>query len=154
MCSPYPCAIVTTPLSGWSPAGDQLCQTMRRAREPRKLPSSPALMGSVSASMGHHLDLHRGLRSARVLDLQRRVAELETVAQQRGERAADLMAVLPGIDHDVRRYRWEARCDLPDVQVVDLGDALLCRQELPDLVGVDALGSGLHHHPHRGLDQT
>src|SRR5579875_576142 len=101
MCSPYPCAIVTTPLGGWSPAGDQLCQTMRRARKPRKLPCSVPPTGSVAAAMGGHLDLHRWLRRTSMLDLQRRVREPEPVAQQRRERAADLVAVVAGVDHDV-----------------------------------------------------
>ena len=48
------------------------------------------------------------------------------------------VAVDVGPHEHVRRQRGLARGDLPDVQVVDLGDALERGQLGPDPVGVDA----------------
>ena len=45
------------------------------------------------------------------------------VAEQPLDLAATAVAVLAGVDQHVRGQRREARGDLPDVQVVDVGDA-------------------------------
>ena len=58
-----------------------------------------------------------------VLDLERRVVDLEAAVELLLELASDAVAVLvPGHEH-VGRERGKARGDLPDVQVVDVGDA-------------------------------
>ena len=59
-----------------------------------------------------------------MVDLQRRVADAEALAQQLLQLAPAAVAVVVGRDDDVRGERREARRDLPDVQVVDLDDAL------------------------------
>src|SRR5206468_5318152 len=53
-----------------------------------------------------------------VLDLQRRVVDVETRGEQLLELSPDRVAVVAGTDEHVRRERREARGDRPDVEVV------------------------------------
>ena len=58
-----------------------------------------------------------------MVNLERRVGEVEAVVEQRFEIAPRRVAVGVGGDQDVGGERREARGDLPDVEVVDLDDA-------------------------------
>src|SRR5215218_10486703 len=82
-------------------------------------------------------DLDESLR-ARVLDLKSRMVELEALEQDAFQVAADAVAVAAGGDQHVGGQRGEAGRDRPDVEVVDLHDAVGRRQRMTDLVGVDA----------------
>src|SRR6266511_2515968 len=62
-----------------------------------------------------------------VVDLQRRVLDLEALVEHPLELAPHLMAVVAGADEHVRRKRGEPGTDLPDVQVVHVGHARVGR---------------------------
>ena len=121
----------------------QTCSVAAHHRRPRRL----VVRGVTSAGVGSgwcgrrraadaapRRRRPRAARSRRaaatrlVVDLQRRVADPEALAQQRLQLAPAPVAVVVGRDDDVRGERREARRDLPDVQVVDLDDALAARR--------------------------
>src|SRR3954468_5127405 len=59
----------------------------------------------------------------RVVDLQGGVLDPESLVQDVLELAADAVAVLASADEHVRGEGGKARADLPDVEVMDVGDA-------------------------------
>ena len=81
-------------------------------------------------------------RSAgRVLDLKGRVLELEALAQEHLELAADRMAIGAGGDEHVRGERREAGGDRPEVQVVHADDTLRGGHRRADLARVHSSGA-------------
>src|SRR4051812_30030393 len=89
----------------------------------------------------------------RVVDLQGRVLDPELLVQDVLELAADAVAVLASADEHVRGEGGKARADLPDVEVVDVGDALVRAQGRRDLVGRDALRRSLEEHASAAADE-
>src|SRR5438876_169555 len=75
-----------------------------------------------------------------MVDLQRRVIDLEAFREQTFELAPDRVAVVAGTDKDVRRERWEAGRDRPHVQVVHVGHARVLGCALP--ISVTLIPSG------------
>lgn len=67
-----------------------------------------------------------------MVDLQRRVIDLEAFGEQAFELAPDRVAVVAGSDKDMRRERREARCDRPHVQVVHVGHAGILGEGVAD----------------------
>src|SRR5579862_1517968 len=111
----------------------------RRPTWPASLPTL-----AIAAGLRRHLDLER---PRLVVDLERRVVDMETLVQQVVEAAAQLVAVVAGADDDVGRQRGEARCDLPHVEVVNLDDSRLGGERPADLVGIEPRRRGLHEYP-------
>src|SRR5947209_7924268 len=100
------------------------------------------------------VDLDRGLGRALMVDLERRVAEPEALAEQALQFTPVSVAIRPGSDDDMSRQRRKSRADLPDVEVMDLDDSLLSGQDMADLVGVKSGWSGLHEDPPGGFEQA
>src|SRR5579875_1765647 len=123
MCSPNPWAIVTLPRHASSGATLHERQLIRRPRMPRKLPSMAGTWLSASEGMVAHLDLHRRLLGAGVLDLERRVRKPEALSQKQRERPTYGVAVVSRVHDHVGRDRRKAGGHLPDVQVMHLADA-------------------------------
>ena len=75
-----------------------------------------------------------------MLDLQRGVRDAVSLREQARQRAPRFMAVAVVGHDDVRRERREARGHLPHVEVVDLDDRGLRREQVADRVRIDADG--------------
>ncbi len=106
--------------------------------------------GSVPGA-GLGADLQQAILG--VVDLERRVVDPEALAEQLLELAPGGVAVGVALDEDMGRERREARADLPDVQVVHLGDAGVLGHRVADLLDVE-LGRGhLEQHPARGAQE-
>src|ERR1700761_1246632 len=107
-------------------------------------PCRPSLTPRLlRAGRGRHLDLER---RRLVIDLERRVVDVEPVLEQLLERTAQIVAVVVGAHDDVRRKRGEPGCDLPHVEIVHLDHPRLGGEGTPDLGGVQARRRGLHEH--------
>lgn len=89
-----------------------------------------------------------------MVDLQRGVLDGEVLVQFAFEVSADVVAVVVAANEHVRRQRWEAGRDFPDVQVVDLAHPGRVHERLPDGAGVKALGRCFEEHPAGVAQQT
>ena len=121
----------------------------RPTRAPPWAASPPPL--AIAAGPGRDLDLQR---RRLVVDLERRVVDVEALVEQALERPAQLVAVVAGPDDDVRRERRETRGDLPHVEIVDLDDPGVSGQRVPDLIRIEPGWRGLHEHSAGGLEQV
>src|SRR5262245_14913654 len=106
------------------------------------LPSSPAKGRRLTADQGK---APLGHVSRHVLDLQRRVSEVEAVAQQVRELEPDRVAVGALVDEHVRRDRREAAAHRPDVEVVNVDHVRNRQHGLGDLARL--LGRELEQDP-------
>jgi hypothetical protein len=77
-----------------------------------------------------------------VVDLQGGVVEPVAVVQERGDGLAALVAVVIRVDQHVGGKGREAGGDFPDMQVVDLEDALDGMQVMVDRGGISAARGG------------
>src|SRR5438270_399302 len=100
--------------------------------------SSPRVYRCAAAHFRGELDLERRLDSGLVIDLECGVRDLEALPEQPLEHAAQLMAVLTSSDDDVRRQGRKARGQLPHMEVVNLHDPWLGREDVADRLGIDA----------------
>src|SRR5947209_12808170 len=108
----------------------------------RSAPGLTTLMGRVYPR--GQLDLKWRLGRRVVIDLQRRVVDVEAFFEKILQRASPGMTVIPGVYDDVRRERRKPGGDLPDVEVMNLDDAGLRREGMTDLPRVDSRRRRLH----------
>jgi hypothetical protein len=73
-------------------------------------------------SSPHERQSSRDRPAVLVVDLQRRMVDPEATLEHGLELTPDRVAVVAVVDEDVCRERGEAGGDLPDVQIVDVGD--------------------------------
>src|SRR6478609_3624572 len=132
----------------------------RRSEDLRGLVASKAKLPVRAPSSALHVGQNLAVRAAdveqavrRVLDLERRVVDPETLVQDSLELASDAVTILAPADEHVRRESGKTRADLPDVQVVDVGDAAVRAQDRRDLVGSNALGRRLEQHMSAAADE-
>src|SRR6478609_5209268 len=132
----------------------------RRSEDLRGLVASKAKLPVRTPSSALHVGQNLAVRAAdveqavrRVLDLERRVVDPESLVQDGLELAADAVTVLAPADEHVRREGGKTRADLPDVQVVDVGDAAVGAHDGGDLVGGKALGRCLEQYLSAAADE-
>src|SRR5438309_6336360 len=91
---------------------------------------------TTSSPCGQALNLEK-LRWG-VVNLQRRVLDVEAFAEEPLELEPDAVAIVLRMHQDMSGQRWEPRGDLPDMQVVDVDDVGVVGQRATDLLGIDA----------------
>jgi Ser/Thr protein kinase RdoA (MazF antagonist) len=107
----------------------------------------------VAVRLGGPLPAGRVTGPRRVVDLQGGVGDAVLAGQERLQIGADRVAILARRDQDMGGGGGQARGDLPDMQVMDLGDVTAGRHRAADRRRIQPRGCGLKEDPAGLLDQ-
>src|SRR5579871_3375 len=108
-----------------------------------RLPARSSSCTAPTLSVPQRAQLHVLRASRDVVDLQRRVVEVEPSVEHLLDPAARGVAVGARPDEHVRRERGEAARHRPDVEVVHLDDLVVRRDRVGDRLRIDLLGRAL-----------
>src|SRR5664279_6550713 len=110
----------------------------------------PMLVGGVVLVQ---FELHALRAPCEMVDLERRVMQVESLLEEMLEPAPRVVAVDARRHENVRRERGKAARHRPDMQVVHLGDVRVIDERAGDVVGIDTGGRSLEKDPARLADQ-